>query len=170
VRRLVTILIFSTGLATTADAQTVVQPVLRTAPLFNYEDAPATPDADDPAIWINRRNEKKSLVIGAAKDAGLVVYDLSGTHLESTWPSCPTVAAIVRGSSRSIQATMTVRSSTSPRPMYPVCSRGVMAISTRLGCSSYRTEKRLSRRAQNRSTAWNSMVPRNSCTSTSGMH
>ena len=39
-----------------------MQPVLRTAPLFNYEDAPATPDADDPAIWINRRNHKQSMI------------------------------------------------------------------------------------------------------------
>ena len=29
-------------------------PVLSTAPLYNYEDAPVTPDADDPAIWVSR--------------------------------------------------------------------------------------------------------------------
>jgi myo-inositol-hexaphosphate 3-phosphohydrolase len=62
-----------------AQAPPVVTPVLSTAPLFSYEDAPATPDADDPAIWLNRHNPRKSLVIGTAKDAGLVVYDLSGT-------------------------------------------------------------------------------------------
>jgi len=36
----------------------VVTPVLSTAPLFSYEDAPGTPDADDPAIWLNRHNPK----------------------------------------------------------------------------------------------------------------
>ena len=44
-----------------AFAQTppVVTPVLSTAPLSSYEDAPATPDADDPAIWLNRHNPRK---------------------------------------------------------------------------------------------------------------
>ena len=51
----------------------VVTPVLSTAPLFNYEDAPATPDPDDPAVWIDRHNPSRSLVIGTAKDAGLIV-------------------------------------------------------------------------------------------------
>ena len=60
------------------DDAPVVKAVLTTAPLFNYEGAPATPDADDPAIWFNRANPKKSLVIGTAKDAGLLVYDLAG--------------------------------------------------------------------------------------------
>jgi len=67
-------------------AQTVVQPVLRTAPLFNYEDAPATPDADDPAIWVNPHNRKQSLIIGTAKDAGILVYDLSGTLVQAMFP------------------------------------------------------------------------------------
>jgi 3-phytase len=57
-----------------------------TAPLFNYEDAPATPDADDPAIWVNRRNPSRSLVIGTAKDAGLLVYDLSGKLVQALLP------------------------------------------------------------------------------------
>src|SRR5215510_10392493 len=88
------ILILSTSTATAAAAQTVVQPVLRTAPLFNYEDAPATPDADDPAIWINRRNHKQSLVIGTAKDAGLLVYDLSGKLVQAMFPpNAPQVLA-----------------------------------------------------------------------------
>ena len=71
-KRLVTVFVLSMVTSAAAAAQTVVQPVLRTAPLFNYEDAPATPDADDPAIWINKRNHKKSLVVGTAKDAGLL--------------------------------------------------------------------------------------------------
>ena len=41
-----------------ADGPLVVKPVLSTAPLYSYEDAPATPDLDDPAIWINRHNSQ----------------------------------------------------------------------------------------------------------------
>jgi hypothetical protein len=94
VRRVVTVLILFMSMATAAAAQTVVQPVLRTAPLFNHEDAPATPDADDPAIWINRRNHQQSLVIGTAKDAGLLVYDLSGKLVQAMFPpSAPQVLA-----------------------------------------------------------------------------
>ena len=51
-RQLAMVFILFLGAARPGAAQTVVQPVLRTAPLFNYEDAPATPDADDPAIWV----------------------------------------------------------------------------------------------------------------------
>src|SRR5262245_2046969 len=80
------VLVLSTSAASAAAGQTVVQPVLRTEPLLNYEDAPATPDADDPAIWINPRNEMRSLVIGTAKDAGLVVYDLSGRLVQALFP------------------------------------------------------------------------------------
>src|SRR5262245_18023147 len=88
------VLILCTGVATAAAAQTVVQPILRTAPLFNYEDAPATPDADDPAIWVNKRNHQQSLVIGTAKDAGLLVYDLSGKLVQAMFPpNAPQVLA-----------------------------------------------------------------------------
>jgi 3-phytase len=94
VRRLVMSLILSIGTVTAAAAQAVVQPVLRTAPLFNYDDAPATPDADDPAIWINRRDHKQSLVIGTAKDAGILVYDLSGQLVQAMFPpNAPQVLA-----------------------------------------------------------------------------
>ena len=73
-------------------ADSLVQPVLTTAPLHNYEDAPATPDADDPAIWINRRHRERSLVIGTAKDAGLLVYDLTGALVQAILPpSAPQV-------------------------------------------------------------------------------
>ncbi len=63
-----------------------VSAVLRTAPLYNYEEAPATPDADDPAVWVNKQNPGRSLVIGTAKDAGLVVYDLEGKLLQAIRP------------------------------------------------------------------------------------
>jgi 3-phytase len=74
------------GAVMAAEGQPVLQPVVRTAPLFNYEGAPATSDADDPAIWINRRNHKQSLVIGTAKDAGILVYDLSGALVQAMFP------------------------------------------------------------------------------------
>ncbi len=64
----------------------VVKPVLSTAPLYSYEDAPGTPDADDPAIWVDRDNPRNSLVIGTAKDAGLVVYNLAGRRLQAIRP------------------------------------------------------------------------------------
>jgi 3-phytase len=70
-----------------ADANDLSVPaVLSTTPLYNYEDAPATPDADDPAIWINRDDPKRSLVIGTAKDAGLLVYDLRGRLVQALLP------------------------------------------------------------------------------------
>lgn len=74
--------------ASTSSAQSlpVVSPRLLTAPLYNYEDAPATPDADDPAIWVNRRHPQGSLVIGTAKDAGLLVYDLRGRLIQALRP------------------------------------------------------------------------------------
>ena len=80
------LVIGSTPLVVSAHEPLVVTPVLSTEPLFSYEDAPATPDADDPAIWVNRRNPTRSLVIGTAKDAGLLVYDLSGRLVQALLP------------------------------------------------------------------------------------
>jgi 3-phytase len=95
VKRVVIALIVLAVTATAVVAQPVLQPVLRTAPLFNYEGAPATPDADDPAIWINRRNHRQSLIIGTAKDAGILVYDLSGNLVQAMFPpNAPQVLAI----------------------------------------------------------------------------
>jgi 3-phytase len=74
----------STGIR--AEDPPVIQAVLSTEPLFSYEDAPATPDADDPAIWLHPRDPAQSLVIGTAKDAGLVVYNLAGQLIQSIRP------------------------------------------------------------------------------------
>ncbi len=38
--------------------------------------------ADDPAIWINKKNPEKSLIIGTNKTAGLNVYNLQGEELQ----------------------------------------------------------------------------------------
>jgi len=46
--------VLSTPFVVEAADPASVTPVLSTAPLFNYEDAPGTPDADDPAVWVDR--------------------------------------------------------------------------------------------------------------------
>jgi len=38
--------------------------------------------ADDPAIWVNKKNPQKSLIIGTNKKHGLHLYDLKGTELQ----------------------------------------------------------------------------------------
>lgn len=38
--------------------------------------------ADDPAIWINKENPEKSLILGTNKEAGLHVYNLEGAELQ----------------------------------------------------------------------------------------
>jgi 3-phytase len=85
-RLILAFFVVAAGLALSAREAPVVKPVLSTVPLNNYEDAPATPDADDPAIWLNRRDPRGSLVIGTAKDAGLLVYDLSGRLVQALLP------------------------------------------------------------------------------------
>jgi 3-phytase len=57
-----------------------------TAPFVSYDDAPATVDADDPAIWVDRQHPSDSLVIATLKEAGLVVYDLRGRVVQLIAP------------------------------------------------------------------------------------
>ena len=38
--------------------------------------------ADDPAIWINKNNPDKSLIIGTDKKGGLAVYNLDGSEVK----------------------------------------------------------------------------------------
>jgi 3-phytase len=64
----------------------VIPSTLSTGTFANYDDAPATPDADDPAIWVHRERPSESLVIGTLKDAGLVVYDLKGRVVQKIAP------------------------------------------------------------------------------------
>lgn len=47
------------------------------------DDAGGNGDADDPAIWVDRRHPERSRVIGTVKNAGLQVYDLSGNLVQS---------------------------------------------------------------------------------------
>lgn len=58
----------------------LVKPVAETAP--GLPDGGAKGDADDPSFWLHPDDPAKSLVITAAKGAGLRVYDLSGTLVQ----------------------------------------------------------------------------------------
>ncbi|BAL85372.1 putative phytase [Actinoplanes missouriensis 431] len=55
---------------------------VETPSLFDDE-AGGDADADDPAIWINRADKRRSLVIGTAKNGGLRVYDLTGREVQA---------------------------------------------------------------------------------------
>lgn len=56
----------------------VVEPLVETEPVDSFGDA-----ADDAAIWIDRKNPLRSVVIGTDKKLGLNVYDLEGKRLQS---------------------------------------------------------------------------------------
>lgn len=51
----------------------VVHPTMETVPVETDGDA-----ADDPAIWVDRNDPSRSLIIGTQKQSGLYVYDLNG--------------------------------------------------------------------------------------------
>jgi 3-phytase len=76
-------------------AQPVIPAKVVTQSFHQYEEAPATPDADDIAIWIHPRHLGRSLVIGTLKDAGLIVYDLRGRVLQKIPPpNLPAIAPL----------------------------------------------------------------------------
>lgn len=65
---------------------------VNTRPFASYDEAPATVDADDPAIWVHPQRPGESLIIGTLKDAGLVVYDLRGRVVQLIAPpNLPTI-------------------------------------------------------------------------------
>ncbi len=55
----------------------IVQPRVQTEPVARAGDA-----ADDPAIWLNRREPGAARVLGTNKKQGLLVYDLAGRQLQ----------------------------------------------------------------------------------------
>ena len=59
-----------------ADVPIIIFPTVETEPVISSEDA-----ADDPAIWINNADPKKSLIFGTDKKSGIYVYDLKGNQL-----------------------------------------------------------------------------------------
>jgi len=72
----------------------LLRPSASTAPFHQYEDAPATPDADDPALWFNAEAPADSLVLGTLKDGGLIVFDLQGAIRQAVLPpNAPVITA-----------------------------------------------------------------------------
>ncbi|MFO0856370.1 MAG: phytase [Phycisphaerales bacterium] len=64
---------------THADVAKQQHPVFQVTPVFETDPVESKGDAaDDPAIWINRNDASKSLILGTDKKSGLAVYDLSG--------------------------------------------------------------------------------------------
>ena len=53
-----------------------VSAIAETEPVYDSEDA-----ADDPAIWINKKNPSKSFIIGTNKKRGYDVYNLHGKRI-----------------------------------------------------------------------------------------
>lgn len=89
---------------------------VETPVLHQYDDAPLTPDADDPAIWRNSANPKRSLVIASLKDTGLQVYNLQGEVVQTIYPANhPAVTEQdppVPGVTSALSATSTCKGST----------------------------------------------------------
>ncbi|WP_437731524.1 phytase [Sorangium sp. So ce1335] len=69
-----------------ATSAPVIEARFETAALHGYDDAPRTPDADDPAIWVNPSASGEGLVIGVLKNAGLHVHDLEGNVVQTILP------------------------------------------------------------------------------------
>lgn len=63
--------------AATRKSARTVEPRVETEPTDSYGDA-----ADDPAIWVDKRDPSRSVVIGTDKKLGLNVYDLKGKRLQ----------------------------------------------------------------------------------------
>lgn len=55
----------------------IVHPTVETTPVETDGDS-----ADDPAIWVDRNDPTRSIVIGTQKQSGLYVYDLQGRVLQ----------------------------------------------------------------------------------------
>lgn len=73
--------VLACALSWPAGAQTVSVPARgQTTPVGTVADDAA----DDPAIWRDRRNPEKSLIVGTDKKAGLYVYRLSGESVHFT--------------------------------------------------------------------------------------
>jgi 3-phytase len=73
-------------------ATPIIPSSVNAQPFASYDDAPATVDADDPAIWVHPERPGESLIIATLKDAGLVVYDLRGRIVQLIAPpNLPTI-------------------------------------------------------------------------------
>jgi|GEM_PF-879458 len=137
----------SSGYAETLTAK------VTTPALHQYDDAPLTPDADDPAIWRNPINARKSLVFASLKDAGLQVYNMQGQVVQSIYPSShPAVSELdppVPGLNGALDGTSTCKGSKESYGRFNnidvvygvnIPTRGVtdLAIATDRGCDRLR--------------------------------
>jgi 3-phytase len=68
----------ASGASTPQQAPRTVQPLAETEAVASYGDA-----ADDPAIWVDRSNPARSVIIATDKKLGLTVYDLNGKVLHT---------------------------------------------------------------------------------------
>ncbi|WP_245927648.1 phytase [Aphanothece hegewaldii] len=68
-----------------AIATAIVIPTVETPEVLDEIVSPSG-DADDPAIWLHPTNPALSLVVGTVKDAGLRVYDLEGSLIQTISP------------------------------------------------------------------------------------
>lgn len=80
------ILPLSSAIFTACNQQTATEgntEILTLNPVFVTDTVPH--DSDDPAIWINRLDPSKSIIIGTDKDqdGGLYVFDLAGKMIDS---------------------------------------------------------------------------------------
>ncbi len=72
----------------TASELAIVQPTLETRAHFD-DAAGGTADVDDPAIWVNPKDPKASLVVSTLKERGIDVYDLDGKLVQHIPPAQP---------------------------------------------------------------------------------
>jgi 3-phytase len=61
----------------------------------DYDDAPGSPDPDDPAIWLDPEGSGAAFVFGTLKEGGLVVFGVDGRVLQTIAPpERPLVSAL----------------------------------------------------------------------------
>jgi 3-phytase len=73
--------------AFSSSALQTVAPVVTTPVRHEYDGAPRSPNADDPAIWLPPYPWMSPLIIGVLKNAGLEVYHLDGSVVQVIQPS-----------------------------------------------------------------------------------
>lgn len=85
----------STSASTTASTAARTAEIRASAQTRAFVDdasgTPANADADDPAIWVDRRHPERSVVLGTLKEGGLAAFDLRARTLQLlAAPAAPT--------------------------------------------------------------------------------
>lgn len=57
-----------------------------TANVDDYEDAPGSPDPDDPAIWLDPEGSGTAFIFGTLKEGGMLVFGVDGRVLQTVVP------------------------------------------------------------------------------------